>query len=55
MLELNFFDIKKSISNFLNENGIFCMEMKKTRNIVFDNDIRIKNYGNTQVAIWQIN
>ena len=53
--DLNFFEIKESISNFLNEKGVFCMEMKKTKNIVFDNDIRIKNYGNTQVAIWQIN
>ena len=53
--DLNFFEIKESISNFLNEKGVFCMEMKKTKNIVFDNDIRIKNYGNTQVAIWQTN
>lgn len=53
--ELNFFDIKKSISNFLNENGIFCMEMKKTKDIIFDEDIRIKKYGSTQVAIWKKN
>ncbi len=50
--ELNFFDIKDSISNFLNDNGIFCMEMKKTKSIEFEDDIRIKKYGSTQVAFW---
>lgn len=51
--ELNFFDIKESISNLLNDNGIFCMEMKKTKGIEFDKDIRIKIYGSTQVAFWR--
>jgi len=53
--ELNFFDIKESISNFLNDKGVFCMEMKKTKTLVFENDIRIKKYGNTQVAFWTLN
>ena len=52
--DLNFFEIRKSISNFLNENGVFCMEMKKTKDVIFDEDIRIKKYGSTQVAIWKI-
>ena len=51
----NFFEIRESVSNFLNEKGVFCMEMKKTKDLIFDEDIRIKKYGNTQVAIWQIN
>ena len=53
--ELNFFDIKKSISNFLNEDGTFCMEMKKTKVSDFGDDIRIKKYGNTQVVFWTLN
>ena len=57
MIDPRFFTIPKfhSVHNFLNEKGIFCMEMKKTKDIIFDEDIRIKKYGNTQVAIWQIN
>ena len=51
----NFYEIRESVSNFLNEKGVFCMEMKKTKDLIFDEDIRIKKYGNTQVAIWQIN
>tara|TARA_Y100000588_G_C14142248_1_gene876620 strand:+ start:688 stop:1212 length:525 start_codon:yes stop_codon:yes gene_type:complete len=50
--EFNFFDIKKSISNFLNVEGVFCMEMKKTKSLAFEEDIRIKKYGNTQVIFW---
>ena len=53
--ELNFFDIKKSISNFLNNKGVFCMEMKKTKTVVFEDDVRIKKYGCTQVAFWTLN
>lgn len=53
--DLNFFDIKESISNFLNDKGVFCMEMKRTKTIEFDNDIRIKKYGSTQVAFWTLN
>ena len=53
--ELNFFDIKESISNFLNEDGTFCMEMKKTKTLEFGDKIRIKKYGNTQVAFWTLN
>jgi 16S rRNA (guanine966-N2)-methyltransferase len=53
--DLNFFDIKESISNFLNDKGVFCMEMKRTKTIEFDNDIRIKKYGSTQVAFWILN
>jgi len=53
--ELNFFDIKESISNLLNDKGVFCMEMKKTKTLVFEDDIRIKKYGSTQVAFWTLN
>ena len=53
--ELNFFDIKKSISNFLNNKGVFCMEMKKTKTVMFEDDVRIKKYGSTQVVFWTLN
>ena len=50
-----FFDIRKSISNFLNVEGTFCMEMKKTNLLEFEDDVRIKKYGDTQVAFWNLN
>ncbi len=54
--EFNFFDIKESISNFLNVEGVFCMEMKKTKTLIFEEeDVRIKKYGNTQVIFWTQN
>tara|TARA_B110000014_G_scaffold263268_1_gene259462 strand:- start:131 stop:658 length:528 start_codon:yes stop_codon:yes gene_type:complete len=53
--EFNFFDIKESISNFLSVGGIFCMEMQATKSIKFEEDVRIKKYGNTQVIFWTLN
>ena len=31
------------------------MEMKKTKTLEFEDDIRIKKYGSTQVAFWTLN
>ena len=53
--QFNFFDIRKSISNFLKVKGTFCMEMKKTNLLNSEEGIRIKKYGNTQVVFWHPN
>ena len=52
--DILFFETKNLISKFLCQNGIFCMEMKKTKLIENKDDIRIKYYGNTQVVFWKI-
>ena len=52
--DFDFFETKDLISKFLSKNGIFCMEMKKTKLIKNKDDIRIKYYGNTQVVFWKI-
>tara|TARA_A100001011_G_C14294651_1_gene837875 strand:- start:148 stop:669 length:522 start_codon:yes stop_codon:yes gene_type:complete len=48
---ISFESLKLKISEFLNKGGIFCMERKYIKD-VYDN-VRIKNYGKTQVLIWQ--
>ena len=53
--DFDFFETKNLISKFLCPNGIFCMEMKKTKLIENKDNIRIKYYGNTQVVFWEIN
>ena len=53
--DFDFFEIKESISNILSLNGLFCMEMKKTKLLECNDNIRVKYYGNTQVIFWQIN
>ena len=52
--DFDFFETKDLISKFLSQNGIFCMEMKKTKLVESKDDIRIKYYGNTQVVFWKI-
>ena len=46
-----FKDIFPKILTLLNNNGIFCYESNK-QNIDFDDNIRIKYYGNTQIVLW---
>ena len=53
--EFNFFDIRDLVTNILSEDGVFCMEMKKTKLIKDERNLRIKHYGNTQVAFWKTN
>ena len=53
--EFDFFDLKENISKFLNLNGIFCMEMRRQQFDEYENNIRIKHYGNTQVVFWTLN
>lgn len=47
----NFFTLKELIKPHLLQNGVFCMEMKKTP--ILDDYIEIRNYGNTQVVFWR--
>ena len=46
-----FKELQLKIGNLLNYKGIFCME-RMTQKDEYD-DVRIKNYGKTQVLIWQ--
>ena len=46
-----FDELKLMISDLLEYGGIFCMENKSQK--IDCKDVRIKNYGKTQVVIWQ--
>ena len=46
-----FDELKLIISDLLNYGGIFCMENKYQK--INNEDVRIKNYGKTQVVIWR--
>ena len=48
---IDFIDIKRKIVKLLNYNGIFCMERRFKKDTY--KDVRIKNYGRTQILIWQ--
>ncbi|MBC8213257.1 MAG: RsmD family RNA methyltransferase [Candidatus Marinimicrobia bacterium] len=48
-----YYDLRAKIIPLLKTDGLFCMEMSKTKFI--DDDVRIKNYGNTQVVFWRAN
>ena len=48
---VDFTHLKLMISDLLHYGGIFCMENKYQK--VDYEDVRIKNYGKTQVIIWQ--
>ena len=49
----NFKYLKEKVQFFLKPRGIFCMEMK--RQLIDDENIRIKYYGNTQVVFFRGN
>ena len=49
--KVDYFDLKKLIKPFLNEDGVFCMEMKRC--FINDETARIKKYGSTQVVFWR--
>ena len=49
--KVNYSDLKIKVADKLIRGGIFCMEMK--RETLNDENIRIKNYGSTQVVFWQ--
>ena len=48
---ISFNDLKLKISKLLNNGGIFCMEKEYEKHEY--TDVRIKNYGKTQILIWQ--
>ena len=50
----DFLDLIPFVKENLNMNGIFCYECKKKR-IDIDLDIKIKNFGTTQVIFWRNN
>ena len=47
----NYEELKQKIENLLNPNGVFCMEMK--RKLINMENVRLKTFGNKQVAIWR--
>ena len=49
--KVNYFELKKLVKPFLNEDGIFCMEMKQCH--IEDGTVRIKKYGSSQVIFWK--
>ncbi len=48
---IDFDDLKLKIVKLLNYKGIFCMERRFEKDVY--EDVRIKNYGKTQILIWQ--
>ena len=48
---VDFNELRIEIAKLLNYKGIFCME-RRFKNDAYE-DVRIKNYGKTQVLIWQ--
>ena len=52
--KFDFLDLIPFVKENLNTNGIFCYECKKKR-IDIDLDIKIKNFGTTQVIFWRNN
>jgi 16S rRNA (guanine966-N2)-methyltransferase len=49
--KVDYFDLKEMIKPFLNEDGVFCMEMKRCS--IDDITARVKKYGSTQVVFWK--
>ena len=49
--KVDYFELKELIKPFLNEDGVFCMEMKRCS--INDETARIKKYGSTQVLFWR--
>ena len=48
---IDFIDLGDNVAKLLNYNGVFCMERRFKKDIY--KDVRIKNYGKTQILIWQ--
>ena len=49
--KVDYSELKELIKPFLNEDGIFCMEMKRCS--INDETARVKKYGSTQVVFWR--
>ena len=50
--KFNFFDLLPIIKKKLTKGGVFCYETKKTK-FNLDANMKIKNYGNTQIIFWR--
>ena len=50
---IGFNDLKFMVSDLLNYGGIFCMETRGRDNKDKYKDVKIKNYGKTQIIIWE--
>ena len=48
---IDFNELKLKIIKLLNYKGIFCMERRYKKDEY--KDVRIKNYGETQILIWR--
>ena len=49
--EVSFASVKDRAEHFLKPSGIICMEMKKEA--IDETNVRLKNYGSTQVVFWK--
>ena len=49
--KVDYFELKELVKPFLNEGGIFCMEMKRCH--IDDETARIKRYGSSQAIFWK--
>ena len=47
----NYENLRGKVEHLLNPNGVFCMEMK--RRLIDEENVRLKTFGNKQVAIWR--
>ena len=50
--EYSFDTLHPLVSNIMNNRGIFCYESEK-QEVEKKEDIKIKNYGNTQIILWK--
>ena len=50
--KFSFIDFIPKISPILKRGGVFCYESKKEKNIS-DLDLKVKNFGNSQLIFWR--
>ena len=50
--EFDFYSILPEIKDKLKPDGVFCYESQKTK-INLDINMKVKNYGNTQIIFWR--
>jgi len=50
--KFSFIDFIPRVSSILKKGGVFCYESKKEKNIL-DLNLKIKNFGNSQLIFWR--
>ncbi len=50
--KFSFIDFIPKVSSILNKGGIFCYESKKEKHVL-DLNLKIKNFGNSQLIFWR--